>query len=192
METGKPKGLRKNLILLAALELVSGMFMIVFNDKSFDMIIKILGIVAAAYGIITFLAWVIKKDKSGGAPVIITAILGVVAGAFLVFLTDSVLGIFTLFAGIFAGIFGVIKLPNMFTLKKSGFKSWWIILIPIALIVGIGIFIGLKLNETQESLSSILLGVALIIGCAADIITTAGSANSEKQLIAAETDKSEE
>ena len=191
MDSSKLKGLRNNLILLAALELIIGLFMIVFNDKSFDMVIKMLGIVAAAYGIITFFAWLVKKDKSGGVPIIITSILGIIAGAFLIFLTEHILGLFTLIAGIFVGIFGVIKLPNMINVKKAGYKNWWIILIPIALIVGIGIVIGLN-RDFDPTVSSILLGVALIIGCAADIIATAGAANAEKQLISADSEKSEE
>ena len=182
MSFGKSDVIRQNLILIAALELVSGLFMIVFNNDSFTMIIKILGIVAAAYGIITFLAWVIRKEKSGAVPIIITAVLGVTAGAFLIFLTDHILGLFTLIAGIFAGIFGVIKIPEMIASKRIGFRKWWIILIPIALIVGIGIFIGLN-PDLNPKISSILLGIALIIGCAADIIATAGSSSAEKQML---------
>ena len=191
MDSSSLKGLRRNLILIAALELVIGMFMIVFSDKSFDMMIKILGITAAAYGIITFLAWAVKKDKGNGVPIIITAILGVVAGALLIFLTEHVLGIFTFIAGIFAGIFGVIKLPNMFAVKKGGFRQWWIMLVPMAIIVGIGVFIGLNRN-LEPTLSSVLLGIAMILGCASDIIAMAGAAAAEKQITSSPENNKEE
>lgn len=194
MELDILKTLRRNLVLMSLLELVCGLFMIILNDKSMEIIIVVLGIIAAAYGIISFFSWLVKKDKKNGTPVIITAILGVVAGALIIFFAKRLTSVFTLIMGIFAGVFGVIKLPNMFSIKKTGFKKWWIILIPIALIVGIGIFVGLNaLNEFPPNATSILLGIALILGCAADIIATAGAANVEKQLLVArEVDMSED
>ncbi len=186
MELDILKGLRRNLVLMALLELVCGLFMIILNDKSLDILIVILGIIAAAYGIISFFSWLVKKDKSNAVPVIITTILGIVAGALIIFFAHMLTSAFTLIMGIFAGVFGVIKLPNMFSIKKTGFKKWWIILIPIVLIVGIGIYVGLNaLNELPSNVTSILLGIALILGCAADIIATAGAANVEKQLLVA-------
>lgn len=178
------KGLKKNFILMSMLELVGGLFMIVFSARSLEMIVRLLGIVAAAYGVITFFTWLIKKDKSGAAGVIITSILGVVAGVMLLLLYDSIMGVFTIVAGAFVGIFGVLKLPNMFSMKKAGFKKWWIILIIIGLIAGLGVFIGLKVVDS-DSVNSILIGVALILGCAADIVAAAGATDVEKQLMAA-------
>lgn len=194
MELDILKTLRRNLVLMSLLELVCGLFMIILNDKSMEIIIVVLGIIAAAYGIISFFSWLVKKDKKNGTPVIIMAILGVVAGALIIFFAKRLTSVFTLIMGIFAGVFGVIKLPNMFSIKKTGFKKWWIILIPIALIVGIGIFVGLNaLNEFPSNVTSILLGIALILGCAADIIATAGATNVEKQLLVArEVDMSED
>lgn len=181
MDLDKIQSIRKNLTLIALLELVCGLFMIVFNRQSINMVIKLFGIVAAAYGVITFFVWLVKKDKTGGAATIITSVLGVVAGACLIFLTNQIKGFFTLVAGIFMGIYGVAKLPNTIGLKKSGFKKWFLILITIFLIVGAGIFVGL--NPTGNSqLIAILLGVGLIIGCAADIIAVAGASIVENEM----------
>lgn len=179
------KGIRRNLVLFAMLELAGGLFMIVFSSNLVVMLIKILGIIAAAYGIITFLVWAIKKDKSGGAAVIITSVLGVVAGALLIFLTEHIKVFFTIIAGIFAGIFGVVKIPSMFSVKKAGFKKWYIMLIPMLAIVAIGIFIGINYGNYSDKVTSILLGVSLILGCVFDIIAMAGAANVEKQLLVA-------
>lgn len=174
------KGLRRNLVLLSMLELIGGLFLTIRSQYSFDWLIVILGIVAAAYGIITFLTWVVKKDKSNGTPIIITSILGVIAGALLIFFAETIRPFFALAFGIFVGIFGVVKLPNMFSLKKAGFKKWAIILIPIALIIGMGIFVGLNALAFQSNVSSILLGVALILGCVADIMAIAGASDVQK------------
>lgn len=179
------KGIRRNLVLLAMLELAGGLFMIIFSSNLVVMLIKILGIIAAAYGIITFLVWAVKKDKSGGAAVIITLVLGVVAGALLIFLTEHIKVFFTIIAGIFAGIFGVVKIPSMFAVKKAGFKKWYIMLIPMLAIVAIGIFIGINYGNYSDKVTSILLGISLILGCAFDIIAMAGASNVEKQLLVA-------
>lgn len=176
------KGLRRNLALLSMLELIGGMFLIIRSRYAFDWLIVILGIVAAAYGIITFLTWAVKKDKSGGAPVIITSILGVIAGALLIFFAEPIKPFVILALGIFVGIFGVVKLPNMFSLKKAGFKKWAIILIPIVLIIAIGIFVGLNAfgEFIHNEIAPVLLGIALIIGCAADIMAIAGASDAQK------------
>lgn len=179
------KGIRRNLVLFAMIELAGGLFMIVFSSNLVVMLIKILGIIAAAYGIITFLVWAIKKDKSGGAAVIITSVLGVVAGALLIFLTEHIKVFFTIIAGIFAGIFGVVKIPSMFSVKKAGFKKWYIMLIPMLAIVAIGIFIGINYGNYSDKVTSILLGVSLILGCVFDVIAMAGAASVEKQLLVA-------
>lgn len=179
------KGIRRNLVLLAMLELAGGLFMIIFSSNLVVMLIKILGIIAAAYAIITFLVWAIKKDKSGGATVIITSVFGIAAGAMLIFLTEHIKVFFTIVAGIFAGIFGVVKIPSMFAVKKAGFKKWYIMLIPMAAIVGLGICIGVNYESFSDKLTSILLGVSLILGCAFDIIAMAGASNVEKQLLVA-------
>lgn len=181
MDLNVLKGIRRNLVLLAMLELAGGLFMIIFSSNLVVMLIKILGIIAAAYGLITFLVWAIKRDKSGGTAAIITSVLGVVAGGLLIFLTDHIKLFFTLIAGIFAGIFGVVKIPSMFAVKKAGFRKWYIMLIPMAAIIGIGIFVGINYN-LDDKLTSIMLGVALIIGCAFDIIAMAGAASVEKDL----------
>lgn len=179
------KGIRRNLVLLAMLELAGGLFMIIFSSNLVVMLIKILGIIAAAYGIITFLVWAVKRDKSGGAAVIITSVLGVVAGGLLIFLTEHIKVFFTIIAGIFAGIFGVVKIPSMFAVKKAGFKKWYIMLIPMLAIVAIGIFIGINYGNYSDKVTSILLGISLILGCAFDIIAMAGASNVEKQLLVA-------
>lgn len=178
------KGIRRNLVLFAMLELAGGLFMIIFSSNLVVMLIKILGIIAAAYGVITFLVWAVKRDRSGGAAVIITSVLGVVAGGLLIFLTEHIKLFFTLIAGIFAGIFGVVKIPSMFAVKKAGFKKWYIMLIPMAAIVGIGIFVGINYG-LNDKLTSILLGIALIIGCAFDIIAMAGAGSVEKEILVA-------
>ncbi len=186
------RGLKKNFILMSMLELVGGLFMIVFSARSLEMIVRLLGIVAGAYGVITFFAWLIKKDKSGSAGVIITSVLGVVAGVLLLLLYKNILTVFTVVAGAFVGIFGVVKLTNMFSMKKAGFKRWWIILIIIVLIAGLGVVIGLKV-AASDTVNSILIGVALILGCAADIVAAAGASDVQKQLVEApEIDVTEE
>lgn len=178
------KGLKKNFILMSMLELVGGLFMIVFSDSSLRMIVRLLGIVAAAYGVITFFTWLIKKDKSGTAGIVVTSILGVVAGVMLLLLYGSIMGVFTVVAGAFVAIFGIIKLTNMFSMKKAGFKKWWIILIVIVLIAGLGVLIGLNVTKSDR-LNSILIGAALILSCGADIVAAAGAADVEKQLLTA-------
>lgn len=175
------KSMRTNLILMAMLELVGGMFMIVFSSRSLEMIVRLLGIVAAAYGVITFFTWLTKKDKTGAAGTIITSVLGIVAGIMLLLLYKYIMGVFTIIAGAFVAIFGILKAPRMFAVKKAGFRKWWIILIGIAAIVALGVIIGLNIANSH-AVNSILIGSALIVSCATDIAAAAGSSEVERQL----------
>lgn len=185
MELDKIKGLRKNLIIIALVELVGGLFMIIYSSNSLNIIARTLGIIAAAYGIISLLVWLVKKEKTGGASVIITAILGVTAGAFLIFFTDSIKEAAMLISGILTAVFGVLKLPNMFALKKAGYGKWAFILIPIGITAGLGVFVGLIAAgviavENNTVLVSVLLGASLISDCASDIFSIAGATETEK------------
>lgn len=190
MDLEKLKGLRRNLLLLSMLELVCGLFMIIMSDRSLEILIVVLGVTAASYGIVNFFAFLIKKEKDSPAPAVIMLIMGVAAGALLIVFRDKMTSFFTLLVGILAGIFGIIKLPSMVSIKKAGFERWWIVLILILVIVGIGIVVGLNaLNEGfAVRLAPILLGVALVLGSAADIFAMAGTSDVQKQLLAIETE----
>ena len=192
MEINKLKGLRRNLVLLALVELIGGLFLIIYNDRGLEILLRILGIIAASYGVITLILWLFKKEKKENITMLITAVLGIAAGACFIFLWQSMENVFTLIVGIFAGVYGVLKLPNMFAMKKAGFKKWFLLLIPTILIVGIGIVIGLNAFNSAvftSSVSAILLGVSFILGCAADIIALAGASGIEESVaIATEVD----
>lgn len=182
MELNKLKGLRRNLVILALVELIGGLFLIIYNAQGLEILLRIIGIIAASYGVITLILWLFKKEKKENITMLITAVLGIAAGACFVFLWKNMENVFTLIVGIFAAVYGVLKLPNMFSMKKAGFKKWFLMLIPIALIVGIGIIIGLNFNNTAftASIAAILLGVGFILGCAADIIALAGASGIEE------------
>ena len=192
MEINKLKGLRRNLVLLALVELIGGFFLIIYNMQGLEFLLRIIGIIAASYGVITLILWLFKKEKKENITMLITAVLGIAAGACFIFLWQSMENVFTLIVGIFAGVYGVLKLPNMFAMKKAGFKKWFLLLIPTILIVGIGIVIGLNAFNSAvftSSVSAILLGVSFILGCAADIIALAGASGIEESVaIATEVD----
>ncbi|MGN0669766.1 MAG: DUF308 domain-containing protein [Oscillospiraceae bacterium] len=184
MELNKLKGLRRNLVILSLVELIGGLFLIIYNDRGLEILLRILGIIAASYGVITLILWLFKKEKKENISMLITAVLGVAAGACFIFLWQSMQGVFTLIVGIFAGVYGVLKLPNMFSMKKAGFKKWFLLLIPILLIVGVGIVIGLNAfnGAFTYNVAAILLGVSFILGCAADIIALAGASGIEESV----------
>lgn len=183
MELNKLKGLRRNLVILALVELIGGLFLIIYNDRGLEILLRILGIIAASYGVITLILWLFKKEKKENISMLVTAVLGIVAGACFIFLWQSMQDVFTLIVGIFAGVYGILKVPNMFEMKKAGFKKWYLLLIPILLIVGLGIVIGLNAFNSavfSNNVAAILLGVSFILGCAADIIALAGASGIEE------------
>ena len=186
MDLDKIKGLRRNLLLLSLLELVFGLFMIIMKDNSLEILIVIMGVIAASYGIVNFFAWLIKKDKDNSVSAVLILVLGILSGIMLVVFRNTITPYFTLVAGILAAVLGIVKLPNMVSIKKAGFDKWWIILLLMFIIVGIGIVIGLNaLNEGfAGGLASILLGASLVLGCAADIFAMAGTSDVQKQLLA--------
>lgn len=185
MDTEKIGSLKKNLNLLAMVELICGLFLIVFNSDSLNMVIKMFGIIAISYGIITFLTWLFKKDKSGAAATIILLAACVTAGLCLIFLTEQINGVFAFVTGIVLIVYGIIKFPNVFKLKKGGLKKWAAGLIPIGLILALGaVIIILKFSNSTlaNSLVAILLGIGFIIGCVGDVMTMAGASTIEYDL----------
>lgn len=188
MELDKLKGLRRNLLLLSLLELTFGLFMIIMKDNSLEILIVVMGVIAASYGIVNFFAWLIKKEKDNSASAVLILVLGILSGAMLIVFRNTITPFFTLVAGILAAVLGIVKLPNMVSIKKAGFDKWWVILLLMLIIVGIGIVIGLNaLNEGfAGGLASILLGASLVLGCAADIFAMAGTSDVQKRLLAIE------
>lgn len=81
----------------------------------------------------------------------------------------------------------------MASIKKAGFDKWWVVLLLILVIVGMGIIIGLNaFTEGFVPTASILLGASLVLGCAADIFAMAGTSSVQKQLMAIEVDVEEQ
>ena len=188
MDLDKLKGLRRNLLLLSLLELIFGLFMIIMKDNSLEILIVVMGVIAASYGIVNFFAWLIKREKDNSVSAVLILMLGILSGAMLIVFRNTITPFFTLVAGILAAVLGIVKLPNMVSIKKAGFDKWWVILLLMLVIVGIGIVIGLNaLNEGfADGLASILLGASLVLGCAADIFAMAGTSDVQKQLLAIE------
>lgn len=184
MDIENVKSLRKNLVLISLAELIAGLFMIIYNSDSIDLAIRAFGIVAVAYGIITFLAWLFKKEKSGTAGTVILLIVCLVAGACLIFLTKYIRNMFTYIAGATMIVYGIVKFPNVFRLKKGGFKKWWLGLIPVLLIVTLGVIVIILNSKAEDNYYtiSVLLGIGFIMGCAGDILTMAGAASIEREL----------
>lgn len=185
MDIAMLKGLRRNLLLLALLELVCGLFMIIMNHNTIEIIIVAMGAIAASYGIVNFFAWLIKREKESATSAVVILVLGILSGVMIVVFRKEIEPFFRLVAGAISAIFGLIKLPNMAKIKKGGFDKWWVILIFILAITGIGIFIGLNaFNEGfSRNTASVLLGVSLVLGCAADIFAMAGTSDIQKQLL---------
>lgn len=185
MDTEKIGSLKKNLNLLAMVELVCGLFLIVFNSESLNMVIKMFGIMAISYGIITFLTWLFKKDKSGAAATIILLAACVIAGLCLIFLTKQIEGVFSFVTGIVLIVYGIIKFPNVFKLKKGGLKKWAVGLIPVGLILVLGaviILLNFMNSKLGISMIAILLGIGFVIGCIGDVMTMAGASTIEYDL----------
>lgn len=178
MDDNKISNLKKNLNLLAMIELVCGLFLIINTSESLKMVINLFGVMAISYGIITFLTWLFRKDKTGAAATIILLAACVIAGLCLIFLTDQITGVFSIVTGIVLIVYGIIKFPNMIKLKKSGMSKWALNLIPIAVIFILGaviIILNLVKPDLGKSLAAILLGVGFIIGCVEDIMIMAGA-----------------
>lgn len=195
MELNKLKGIKRTLVILAMVELIAGMFMIVFNANGKLMLIRLMGIIAAAYGFITLVLYLFKKDKKENVSMLITSVLGLVAGACFIFLYKYMDNVFDLIVGIFAGVFGVMKIPNMFIMKKAGFRKWYIMLIPILLIITLGVIVGLNAYNDSvftDSVEAILLGIAFMLGCAADIIALTGTADVDTSIVEAEAVEAEQ
>lgn len=184
MDTEALKSLRKNLVLLSLVELIAGMFMIIYNSDSIEIAIKAFGIVAVAYGVITFLTWLFRKDKSGSAGTVILLAVCLVAGACLILLTQYIKPAFTYIAGATMIVYGIVKLQNVFRLRRGGFKKWWTGLIPVGAIVVLGAVVIVLNSKASDSyyIISVLLGIGFIMGCAADIITMAAAASIEREL----------
>ncbi len=185
MDMEKISNLRKNLVLFSMGELICGLFMIVFNSESIGMIIQMFGIIAASYGIITFMTWLFKKDKNGAATTIILLAACLIAGLCLIFLKDQIKGIFSIVMGLILIVFSVFKFPNIFELKKAGYKKWAFGLIPAAVILALGAviivlyFTGPKLGDP---VISIMMGIGFIIGCVGDVMTLAAASSIEYEL----------
>lgn len=193
MDMEKLKGLRRNLLLLSLLELVCGLFMIIMsimNRDSIEILIVAMGIIVAAYGIVNFFSWLIKKEKDDSASAVVILVFGLLAGVMIVVFRAQVRTAFTFVCGVLAAVLGIIKLPNMFKIKKLGFEKWWAILILIAAIVGIGIVTGINaMNKGfSDNIAPVLLGVSLVLGCAADIFAMAGTSDVQKRLLDKEVD----
>lgn len=200
MDTEKISNLRKNLVLLSMGELICGLFMTIFNNESIGIVIQMFGIIAASYGIITFMTWLFKKDKSGAVTAVILLAACLIAGLCLIFLKDQIKGIFSIVMGLILVVFGIFKFPNIFDIKKAGYKKWAFGLIPAAVIIALGAviivmyFTGPKL---ADPVISIMMGIGFIIGCVGDVMTLAAASTIEYALknggvVDAEQDKLED
>lgn len=157
------KAEKRAYIILSAIQLILGGYLIARPMQSFSIACYAIGTVLVVYGIIKLIGYFTKDmyqlafqfDFAMG-------ILSAVVGCLLLFHWEHILKVFPTFVGILILIDGVFKIQTALDARRFGLSKWWLILI-WAIAAGVAGFVLLARPVEATELIMQLVGLNLMI-----------------------------
>ena len=157
------KAEKRAYIILSAIQLILGGYLIARPMQSFSIACYVIGTVLVVYGIIKLIGYFTKDmyqlafqfDFAMG-------ILSAVVGCLLLCHWEHILKVFPTFVGILILIDGVFKIQTALDARRFGLSKWWLILI-WAIAAGVAGFVLLARPVEATELIMQLVGLNLMI-----------------------------
>lgn len=132
----------------------------------------ILGVLVIVYGIVYIISLYQKKDTElYGKFDLLGGVLCISFGLFLIVNPDVLFSLIPFCTGVIIGIDAITQVIKSFSLKKFGFKRWWISLIIGGILLVFSIYIIVNAKNISLLLISIIGGF-LIFDALADLVTS--------------------
>ena len=156
--------IRAPLIFQSVVELILGIFLVLFRDKTSNILFIVIGVLMVGYGVFDLIAFALNKKpysfRQGLASGVLTAVVGI---AFII-QADKLADLLIIVLGALIIIECIINCKRALIIRDMGFKFWNISLIISCIVLVMGVLVCIFPDIFQEIISVILGFVIIVVG----------------------------
>ena len=156
-------------IIISAIFIILGIFLIVQTELFTSLISILLGGFTVIMGIIRLISYV-KEGKDNGI-LLSASIFLIISGIVIMFFTNVILDVFRIIVAIWIIYVGIMNIIKLMSWKEYKSTLWIITLVLAIILLGIGIYILVNPNVIIKTIGAIIVAYG-IIDIIANIILT--------------------
>jgi len=164
------RDIKWSFIASAILSILMGAVLILWPDMSGEVLGYIIGFLFIVYGIFSVISYVTHPILMDFGLYLFTGLLSVIFGILIVTNPGIVKSTASVALGLFVMIDGIINMRRSVLLSSFGYSRWWLSLTVSVLCVVLGILV-LLFPSLFGNILLMALGIAIVLGGIADIVT---------------------
>jgi uncharacterized membrane protein HdeD (DUF308 family) len=161
------------LIFQAIVELVLGIFMIIYRDMTTNVLFIVIGALMTAYGVFDLIAFVTNNRPYSFRRGLTSGVLITIIGVAFIVQAEQLKNLLAIIIGALILVESVVNCRRAFILKNFGWDKWSILFIISLVVLAFGITICIYPNLFGEIIS-LIMGIGIILEALIDIVAIAG------------------
>ena len=171
------KRIKWSYVVLSAMFLLLGIYLVVNPETSLVMICRILGAAMAVFGVMKIVLYFIRFDFAVG-------LFCIILGALMLWRAPALTDILSVMIGLLVLVDSVFKLQVAVDSRRMGAHSWWVTLVCTVVCLVLGILLVFNPFDGKQVLT-IMMGVSLIVDGVQNLCTVVYAAIFVKDVKAA-------
>ena len=152
---------RVPLIFQVVVELVIGVFLIIYRDMTTNVLFIVIGALMVCYGVFDLIAFVTNNRNYSFRRGLTTGVLITIIGVAFIVQAEALKNLLAIIIGALILIESIVNCRRSFILKNLGSEKWYILLISSLVVLVFGILICIYPNMFGEIIS-LIMGIGVI------------------------------
>ena len=152
---------RVPLIFQVAVELVIGIFLIIYRDMTTNVLFIVIGALMVCYGLFDLIAFVTNNRNYTFRRGLTSGVLITIIGVAFIVQADALKNLLAIIIGALILIESIVNCRRAVILKNFGYDKWYILLIASFMVIAFGILICIYPNIFGEIIS-LIMGIGVI------------------------------
>lgn len=152
---------RVPLIFQVVVELVIGVFLIIYRDMTTNVLFIVIGALMVCYGVFDLIAFVTNNRNYSFRRGLTTGVLITIIGVAFIVQAEALKNLLAIIIGALILIESIVNCRRSFILKNLGSEKWYILLIASLVVLVFGILICIYPNMFGEIIS-LIMGIGVI------------------------------
>ena len=164
---------RVPLIFQVLVEIVIGIFLIIYRDTTTNILFIVIGSLMAAYGAFDLIAFVTNNRNYSFRRGLTTGVLITIIGVAFIVQAEALKSLLAIIIGALILIESIVNCRRSLIIKNLGAQHWYVLFITSIATIAFGIFICVYPNLFGEMIS-LIMGIAALFVAVLDIISIIG------------------
>ncbi len=161
------------LIFQAFIELMLGVFLIIYRDMTTNVLFIVIGSLMVGYGVFDLIAFVTNNRPYSFRRGLTTGVLITIIGVAFIVQAEELQKLLAIIIGALILIESIVNCRRAFIMKNLGFDKWFIVFIASMAVLVLGILICIYPGMFGEVIS-LIMGIAVIIEAILDFVAILG------------------